>query len=157
MRVLVQRVSEAAVHVDDRCVGRIGPGLLLLVGIGREDESPPIERMARKIVELRIFNDPMGKFNRSLLDVGGQVLIVSQFTLHADARRGRRPSFIQAAPPDIAAARINELVQAIRAAGVRHVAEGSFGASMRVSLINEGPVTLWLDSAELFASDTPRT
>lgn len=149
MRVLLQRVSSASVAVDGQVCGAIEQGLLLLAGVTADDTAEDAIRLANKIVNLRIFNDEQGKFNRSLLDVGGGALVVSQFTLYADTRRGRRPSFTGAALPDTARVLIAELVAALRAAGVQRVEEGIFGANMDVSLVNQGPVTLWLDSREL--------
>lgn len=151
MRVLIQRVLEAKVDVAGEPVSRIGPGLLLLTAIGQEDSEAIIRRMAGKVAELRIFNDEQGKFNRSLLDVGGQVMVVSQFTLYANAVKGRRPSFIQAARPETAVPLLAAFVDELRRQGVTEVAEGRFGASMQVTLTNDGPVTIWLDSQELFS------
>src|SRR4051795_5774341 len=145
MRLLLQRVTRASVSVDGQVVGSIGPGVMVLVGIAGGDTPAVAEMMARKCVELRIFRDEAGLTNRSLLDVGGEVLAISQFTLLADTSRGRRPSFIRAAPPDIG----NELYQvfagAVEALGVT-VARGVFGAEMEVDLVNDGPMTIWLDS-----------
>ena len=148
VRVLVQRVSEARVEVDGGIVGRIGRGLLLFIGIGHEDTDSILEPMAQKIVNLRIFADEDEKMNRSLLDISGEILAVSQFTLHADCRKGRRPNFMQAAPPETGARLFDLFTARLHAAGVA-VATGRFGAMMDVRLVNDGPVTIWLDSVEL--------
>ena len=129
-------------------VAQIGPGLLLLVGIASGDNADDTVRLARKCAECRIFADEEGRFNRSLLDVGGEALVVSQFTLLADVRKGRRPSFVAAAPPELAAPLVESFASELRALGV-HVASGVFGASMQVRLINDGPVTIVIDSADL--------
>ncbi len=144
MRIVVQRVSSASVSVDDRVVGRIGAGLLLLIGVGPGDDRQDLAAVAKKLVEMRIFGDDDGKMNRSVLDIGGDVLAVSQFTLFADTRRGRRPSFTGAAPPVVAKPVFDELVGALQDTGIR-VETGVFGARMDVSLVNDGPVTLILD------------
>lgn len=149
MRVLLQRVSRASVTVDQEAVGEIRQGLVLLLGIGREDLQEQAAKLAEKIVHLRIFNDEAGKFNRSLLEVDGEVLVISQFTLYADLRRGRRPSFTEAAAPDRAAPLCDIFAAKLRGLGVRKVATGIFGAMMAVEIHNAGPVTLWLDSADL--------
>ncbi len=145
MRALIQRVSEASVTVDDRTVGAIGPGLLVFLGITHTDGEKETLWMAKKVVELRIFNDAAGKMNRSLLDVGGSVLAVSQFTLYGDARKGRRPSYVHAAPPELAEPLFERFLEALRETGVP-VASGEFGAHMKVQLCNDGPVTIWVDS-----------
>ena len=149
MRILLQRVTEARVIVNDQTVGEIQQGLLLFVGIGHNDGPTQLDRMADKIVNLRIFNDDAGKFNRSLLDVQGGALVVSQFTLFADARKGRRPSFTEAGKPDLAAPLCDDFAGKLKTRGAHPVATGEFGAHMHVHLINDGPVTLWLDSDEL--------
>ncbi len=149
MRVLLQRVSKGSVSVDGSVVGRIGHGLVMLVGVGRDDTEADADKLAEKSVHLRIFNDEQGKFNRSLLDVGGGALVVSQFTLYADARRGRRPSFTDAAPPERAAPLCDYFADRLRSLGVANVATGTFGAKMAVEVHNDGPVTIWLDTAEL--------
>jgi D-tyrosyl-tRNA(Tyr) deacylase len=149
MRVLMQRVTSASVAVAGVVSGVIDEGLVLLVGVAEGDCREDAERLAAKIVNLRIFNDENGKFNRSLLTVGGGALVISQFTLFADTRKGRRPSFIEAARPEAAQARLADLVAALRAAGVSRVEEGVFGANMDVALVNQGPVTIWLDSRDL--------
>lgn len=146
MRLLLQRVARAQVSVDERVVGQIGPGLVCLVGIGHGDESAIVRTLADKAVDLRIFRDEEGKTNRSLIDVGGAVLAVSQFTLYADTRKGRRPSFLDAAPPELAEQLYNEFCAALEARGVK-VERGIFGAEMKVELVNDGPMTIWLDSS----------
>ena len=148
MRALLQRVSRASVTVDEQVVGKIGQGLLVLLGVGRDDSEVHVKALADKIVYLRIFGDDEGKMNRSLLDIGGEVLVVSQFTLYADVRRGRRPSFTDAAPPSIAEPLVERFKDAIAAYGLT-VADGIFGAYMQVELLNDGPVTIWLDSEQL--------
>ncbi|MBA2391592.1 MAG: D-tyrosyl-tRNA(Tyr) deacylase [Ktedonobacteraceae bacterium] len=148
MRVLIQRVSNASVTVDERIVGQIGPGLLILLGIGQEDSIDLVKTLVHKIVHMRIFGDDEGKMNRSLLDVNGQALVVSQFTLYADIRRGRRPSFTEAALPTIAEPLVERFKEAIATYGIP-VEGGLFGAHMEVNLLNDGPVTIWLDSKDL--------
>jgi len=151
MRVVIQRVTEASVTVDNQVVGKIGSGLLVLLGIGTDDQLATATLLAEKIANMRIFADDEGRFNRSALDVGGAALVVSQFTLYADTRRGRRPSFAAAAPPEIAMPLVDAFVAALRARGMT-VATGIFGAHMHVALLNDGPVTLVLDSATSFKS-----
>ena len=146
MRALIQRVTEASVTVEDEIVGAINAGLLILLGVGQHDHAAEATTLAEKIANLRIFADAAGKFNRSLVDVGGAALVVSQFTLFADTRKGRRPSFVQAAPPDQAAPLVEQFSAALRTHGLV-VASGRFGANMQVRLINDGPVTIWLDTA----------
>jgi len=148
MRALLQRVSRASVTVDEQVVGQIGQGLLVLLGVGQDDSEVQVKTLADKIVHLRIFGDEEGKMNRSLLDIGGEVLVVSQFTLFADVRRGRRPGFTDAAPPSIAEPLVERFKAAIGAYGLT-VADGVFGAYMEVELLNTGPVTIWMDSEEL--------
>lgn len=145
MRAVVQRVSRAEVRVDGVQIAEIGRGLLALVGISREDSRPDLEWMARKIVDLRIFDDSEGKLNLSLKDVGGKLLVVSQFTLHGDCRKGRRPSYTEAAPPELAERLYQEFIEIVRQL-VPDVQRGQFQAEMEVSLVNDGPVTLILDS-----------
>jgi D-tyrosyl-tRNA(Tyr) deacylase len=149
MRAVVQRVSQARVMVEGRVAGEIGAGLLVLLGVGREDTTATATAMAEKIVNLRIFNDEDGKMNRSLIDSGGAVVAVSQFTLYGDARGQRRPSFIQAAPPEVGKALYEEFVRAVEALGVR-AQTGVFQAHMSVELVNDGPVTILLDSDKNF-------
>jgi D-tyrosyl-tRNA(Tyr) deacylase len=149
MRAVLQRVSRARVSADDKITGEIGAGLLVLVGVGRDDSSAVTTSMAERIVNLRIFNDDQGKMNRSLLDTGGAILAVSQFTLYGDARGQRRPSFVQAAPAEKGKALYEEFVRALRSLGVR-VETGVFQAHMSVELANDGPVTILLDSDKTF-------
>ena len=149
MRAVVQRVSRARVTVEGRITGEITTGLMILIGVGRSDTSAIAASMAEKIANLRIFEDDQGKMNRSLLDVRGSALIVSQFTLYGDARGQRRPSFIAAAPPEQAKKLYEEFGEALRILGVT-VATGVFQAMMSVELVNEGPVTLLLDSDKTF-------
>ncbi len=144
MRVVLQRVARAAVAVDGRPVATIGRGLVALVGFTHSDDASAPDWMAEKIAGLRIFADADGKMNRSVTDVGGAVLVVSQFTLYGDARKGRRPSFVDAAPPDAAVPLYERFVAALQAQGVA-VATGVFGALMAVELVNDGPVTLVLE------------
>ena len=147
MRALLQRVSRAEVRVDGEVVGAIGPGLLVLLGVGHGDDAATADALARRVCELRIFEDEDGKTNRSLLDAGGEALVVSQFTLYADTRRGRRPGFTEAAPPAIAEGLWRRVAAGIEAQGVR-VGLGRFGAEMAVELVNDGPFTIWLDTAD---------
>ena len=149
MRAVVQRVSEAAVTVGGQRVSAIGPGLLVLLGVGKEDAEADADYLADKVVHLRIFEDEAGHMNRSVLDTKGAVLVVSQFTLYGDARRGRRPGFSSAAPPDEASRLYRYFVERVAAAGVE-VEEGVFRAMMDVQLVNHGPVTLLLDSSRAF-------
>lgn len=149
MRAVVQRVSRARVTVEGRVTGEIGSGLMVLLGVGREDTSATAASMAEKIAHLRIFEDDQGKMNRSLLDVKGGALVVSQFTLYGDARGQRRPSFITAAPPDLAKVLYEEFSAALQRLDVP-VATGIFQAMMSVELVNEGPVTILLDSDKTF-------
>jgi len=149
MRAVLQRVSRAKVTVDGRIAGEIGPGLMILLGVGRNDTPAVISRMAERCVNLRIFEDDQGKMNRSLLDVKGSVLAVSQFTLYGDARGQRRPSFIAAAPPELAKTVYDEFCEALRKLGIT-VASGIFQTRMSVELVNEGPVTILLDSDKTF-------
>ena len=149
MRVVVQRVSKAQVTVEGRVTGEIGAGLVVLLGVGREDTAATAGAMAEKIANLRIFEDAGGKMNRSLVETGGSALVVSQFTLYGDARGKRRPSFLDAAPPEQAKALYEEFAGALRALGVR-VEMGVFQTMMSVELVNEGPVTILLDSEKTF-------
>jgi D-tyrosyl-tRNA(Tyr) deacylase len=149
MRAVLQRVSRARVTVEERVTGEIGAGLMILLGVGREDTSAVAVSMAEKVSNLRIFEDNQGKMNRSLLDVKGGALVVSQFTLYGDARGQRRPSFIAAAPPELARALYDEFCAALRVLGVT-VATGIFQTMMSVELVNEGPVTILLDSDKTF-------
>lgn len=147
MRVVVQRVREASVTIDGEVVGAIGPGLLVLAGAGGADTQLDINAVADKLAGLRIFRDDTGRMNLSVVEVGGAVLVVSQFTLLADVRRGRRPSFTGAAPPEEAEPLVAGLVESLRSRGIE-VAEGRFGAMMDVSLLNDGPVTIVIDTQD---------
>jgi D-tyrosyl-tRNA(Tyr) deacylase len=149
MRAVVQRVSEASVEVAGETTGKISAGLLVLLGVSRDDERADADYLAEKIINLRVFTDDQGKMNLSLADAGGAMLVVSQFTLYGDARKGRRPSYIEAADPEKANALYEYFVGRARALGVR-VETGIFQAMMRVSLVNDGPVTILLDSRRLF-------
>jgi D-tyrosyl-tRNA(Tyr) deacylase len=149
MRAVLQRVSSARVLVNGSVTGEIGRGLVVLIAVGREDVSATAASMAEKIVNLRIFGDEQGKMNRSVIDTGGAVLAISQFTLYGDARGQRRPSFIQAAVPELGKALYDKFVVALRALGVR-VETGIFQAHMSVELTNDGPVTILLDSDKVF-------
>ena len=145
MRAVIQRVKESTVKVGDEIVGEIGAGLMVLLGVAREDTEKAADYLADKIVHLRIFEDDSGKLNRSLLDTGGQMLVVSQFTLLGDCRKGRRPSFVQAAGPEKAEALYRYFVRQVRGYGIR-VATGRFRTMMDVYLVNSGPVTLMVES-----------
>jgi D-tyrosyl-tRNA(Tyr) deacylase len=149
MRACVQRVSQAEVTVDGESVGRIASGMLVLLGVAKDDTPDDVRQMAEKLVALRIFEDADGKMNLSLADVGGAMLVVSQFTLLGDCRKGRRPSYIEAAPPEMAEAMYEEFVQAVKAQGIE-VATGRFRTQMDVSLVNDGPVTLLVDTRKAF-------
>lgn len=144
MRILLQRVRAASVQVDNREIARIGNGVVLLVGIGHDDGEAQAAYLAQKVAELRIFEDEAGKMNLSLKDVGGAALAVSQFTLYADTRKGRRPSFTNAALPEKALPLFNRFVELLQAEGIP-VQTGEFGAHMLVEIHNDGPVTLWLE------------
>lgn len=145
MRALIQRVSRCAVRVDGREVSSIGPGLLVLLGVSARDTSEDVDYIVRKTVNLRIFDDRQGKLNLSLAERGGEVMLVSQFTLYGDARKGRRPSYVEAAPPEVAERLYEEACEAFTAAGFPP-ARGVFGAHMEVELVNDGPVTLLIES-----------
>ena len=145
MRILLQRVTRAEVTVAREVRGSIGPGLMTLVGVGPDDTAEIARALAAKSVDLRIFRDQEGRTNRSLADVGGAMLVVSQFTLYGDTRRGRRPSFIYAAKPDLAAELVEVFAETVEARGIT-VGRGEFGAEMEVELVNDGPMTIWLDS-----------
>ena len=145
MRIVLQRVARASVTVDGSVVGRIGGGLLLLVGFTREDRADALEWTANKVLGLRVFNDAQGRMNLSLRDVSGDVLVVSQFTLYGDTRKGRRPSFIRAAGPDVAVPLYENFVALLREKAPGRVETGVFGAMMDVELVNDGPVTLVLE------------
>ncbi len=150
MKVVLQRVREASVAVDGQMIGQIGRGYLLLMGISDEDDEKEADRMMDKISKLRIFEDENGKTNLSLADVGGEVLVISQFTLYADCHKGNRPSFVRAGAPAKAEALYMYMVQGFRERVATKVEHGRFGADMKVSLVNDGPFTLALDSKELF-------
>lgn len=145
MRALVQRVSSASVAVDGETVGAIDAGLLILVCAMSGDAEAEAEKLATKIAKLRIFQDDAGKMNRSLLDIGGAALVVSQFTLAADTSRGNRPGYSQAAPPDRGEALVRHFAKTLATQGIE-IAHGRFGADMKVALVNDGPVTIWLDT-----------
>jgi D-aminoacyl-tRNA deacylase len=148
MRLLLQRVSRASVRVDEAEIASIGPGLLVFVGVGHDDDGPTADALARRTAELRIFADAAGLTNRSLLDIGGGALVVSQFTLQADTSRGRRPGFSAAAPAAVADELYRRYAQGLRHAGVADVQTGRFGAAMAVELVNDGPFTIWLESSD---------
>jgi len=148
VRVLLQRVSRASVSVRGEAVSAIGPGLLLLVGVGREDDDGDAERLADKISTLRVFEDADGKMNLALADVGGEVLVVPQFTLFGSVRKGRRPSWDGAAAPEVASGRVEAFAAALEARGCV-VHRGAFREHMEVELVNDGPVTLWIDATDL--------
>jgi D-tyrosyl-tRNA(Tyr) deacylase len=152
LRIVLQRVTRASVRIDGETVGAIDGGLLLLVGVADGDDEGTARRLAQKCAEMRIFADDEGRFNRSLLDISGAALVVSQFTLLADVRKGRRPSFTDAAAPEVASALVDAFADALREMGIR-LESGRFGAHMEVELVNDGPVTIVLDSGDL---DRPR-
>ena len=150
MRTVVQRVKEASVEVDGKVVGKIGNGILVLLGVGKDDTEEDMKWIADKVVNLRIFQDENGKMNLSLLDIGGELLVVSQFTLYGDARKGRRPSFTEAAPPEKGREFYKKFVEYLREKYNIKVETGEFGAMMDVHLVNWGPVTILLDSKKQF-------
>ena len=149
MRAVVQRVTQASVTVDGETVGAVGPGLMVLIGVSAEDTDKDLKYITDKVINLRIFDDENGVMNRSVLDAGGSILAASQFTLYGDARGGRRPSYIRAAKPETANAFYEQAVAAWRSQGI-HVETGRFRTEMKVSLINDGPVTILLDSEKAF-------
>jgi D-tyrosyl-tRNA(Tyr) deacylase len=149
MRVILQRVRRGSVTVDGRVTGAIDSGFVALVGVTHGDSQAEAELLARKTVNLRVFEDERGKMNLSALETGGGVLVISQFTLYADIRKGRRPSFTDAAPPEIAAPLVDYYAECLRAEGIQRVEMGVFGAMMLVEIYNDGPVTIILDSEEL--------
>ena len=144
MRVVLQRVNRGAVRVDGRTVAEIGLGLIILLGVGPDDGDEQINYLTNKIANLRIFEDDQGKINRSVLDVGGEAIVVSQFTLYADTRKGRRPSFTRAAPPEIASPLVDRFAERLAQEGVP-TQKGEFGAHMHVEIHNDGPVTIWME------------
>jgi len=146
MRALLQRVTRASVGVGDETIASIGPGLLIFVGVGHDDDDATADGLARRITELRILADDDGRTNRSILDSGGSALVVSQFTLFADTSRGRRPGFTDAGDPALAERLYQRVAAGLRAAGVADVQTGSFGSEMAVELVNDGPFTIWLDT-----------
>ncbi len=146
VRALLQRVSRAAVRVEGETIASIGPGLLVLLGVGHVDDDSTTTALARRATELRIFADEEGRTNRSILDVGGAALVVSQFTLYADTSRGRRPGFTNAAPAELADRLYRRFAEELRVAGLPDVQTGSFGTEMAVELVNDGPFTIWLDT-----------
>ena len=148
MRAVLQRVRRGRVTVSERTVAEIGPGMVILLGIGPGDGEAQARVLAEKIANLRIFEDEQGKINRSVLDTGGEAIVVSQFTLYADIRKGRRPSFTDAAPPELARSLVERFAQLLASLGVP-TQTGEFGAHMQVELFNDGPVTIWLDTASL--------
>ena len=149
MRIILQRVSEASVTVNDKTVGEIGPGLLVLLGIEDEDTDEDIEWLCNKIAKMRIFNDEEGKMNLSVKDVDGELLVVSQFTLHASVKKGNRPSFIRAARPEFAIPMYEKFIKVLEITAGRDVQSGEFGAEMLVRLANDGPVTITIDSKNI--------
>ena len=149
MRAVIQRVREGKVTVEGETMGAIGPGLVMLLGVGQDDTAAEAEKLAQKIAHLRIFADAEGKTNLSALDVGAEALVISQFTLYADCKKGRRPSFTDAAPPEIAEPLIEHFMAVLREAGIERVETGRFGARMLVEIHNDGPVTIFLDTETL--------
>ncbi|QQE12940.1 D-tyrosyl-tRNA(Tyr) deacylase [Planctomycetota bacterium] len=149
MRVLLQRVSKGSVTVENEIVGQIGRGYVILLGVGHGDSEQIADKMADKIVNLRIFNNDDGKFDLSLLDIHGEALVVSQFTLFADCKKGRRPNFSNAGKPDEAASLCDYFMDRLKKLGIKNVQGGKFGAHMDVDIHNDGPVTIWLDSEQM--------
>ena len=147
MKAVIQRVTQASVTIEDQVTASIGEGLLVLLGVAADDEEADIKKLAKKMIDLRIFQDDQGKTNLSIEDIGGEILLVSQFTLLADCRKGRRPSFIKAGDPDRASRIFDDLVEECRKR--IPVQQGEFGADMKVSLVNDGPFTILLDSKDL--------
>lgn len=146
MRLVIQRVSEASVTIHQKCVAEIGPGLLILIGIEEADNLEDIEWLTGKVSRLRIFNDEAGVMNRSVTDINGDIIVVSQFTLHASVKKGNRPSYLKAAQPTLAIPLYEEFVKMLSELTGKKVQTGQFGADMKVALINDGPVTIWMDS-----------
>jgi D-tyrosyl-tRNA(Tyr) deacylase len=149
MRAILQRVRRGRVTVDETIVGEIGPGYVILLGVTQTDRPDQVKKLAEKTAHLRIFEDEQGKMNRSALDVGADMLVISQFTLFADAKKGRRPSFTQAAASDLAEPLVDQFVDVLRSLGVENVETGTFGAHMLVHIENDGPVTIILDTDQL--------
>jgi D-tyrosyl-tRNA(Tyr) deacylase len=146
MRVLIQRVTEASVTIEGEVKSAIGPGLLVLLGIETEDNAEDIDWLCKKVIQLRIFSDEDDKMNLSVLDIQGQILVISQFTLHASTKKGNRPSYIKAARPEIAIPLYEQFVEQLSSVLGQAVGTGEFGADMKVRLLNDGPVTIWIDS-----------
>lgn len=149
MRAILQRVQQGQVTVNEEIVGQVGPGYVILLGVTHGDGPAEVKKLAEKVVNLRVFEDDQGKMNLSALDAGAEMLVISQFTLYADARKGRRPSFTNAAPPEMAEPLVEIFMAALRGLGIQKVASGLFGAHMLVHIENDGPVTIILDTAEL--------
>lgn len=149
MRAILQRVRHGFVAVNNNIVGQIGPGYVILLGVTNGDGPAEVKKLAEKTVHLRVFEDAQGKMNLSALDTGAEILVISQFTVYADARKGRRPSFTDAAPPEVAEPLVTQFAAQLQALGIKKVASGVFGAEMLVHIENEGPVTIILDTAEL--------
>lgn len=148
MRILLQRVQKASVTIENQCTSKIGPGFLLFLGIEAQDGPDDIEWLAGKVVRMRLFNDLNGVMNKDILETGGDILLVSQFTLHASIKKGNRPSYIKAARPEIATGLYEAMIQALSTKLGKEIATGSFGADMQVALVNDGPVTIWMDSRD---------
>jgi D-tyrosyl-tRNA(Tyr) deacylase len=148
MRLLIQRVSEASVTIDEKVKSAIGKGLLILVGIGNDDDFSDIEWLIRKLLNLRIFNDENEVMNLSVKDIDGEILVISQFTLHASTKKGNRPSYIKAAKPETSIPLYEKFIQHIEKEFGKSVGTGAFGADMKVALVNDGPVTIWIDSKD---------
>ena len=148
MRILLQRVKNASVSIQGQLHSQIREGLLLLVGIEAEDDKEDIDWLSSKVVQMRLFNDENGVMNKSVLETGGEILLISQFTLHASIKKGNRPSYIKAARPELAIPLYEAMIQALKTKLGKDIATGSFGADMQVSLINDGPVTIWMDSKD---------
>ena len=146
MRALIQRVQHASVTIDGQMKSRIGTGMLILLGVEQEDTADDIDWLTKKIIQLRIFSDEAGLMNLSVQDIGGDMLVVSQFTLHASTKKGNRPSFIKAARPDMAIPMYEQFVAQLSVLAGKSVQTGEFGADMKVNLLNDGPVTIWIDS-----------
>lgn len=149
MRGVIQRVKSSSVKVDDKVIGEIKEGLLILLGVGEGDQDQDLDYIFEKTINLRIFEDEEGKMNKSLLDIGGELLVVSQFTLYGDVRKGRRPSFSSSAKPDMAEVYYEKFLEKSRSEGIK-TQSGEFGADMEVSIVNDGPVTILLDSKRIF-------